>query len=303
MTNTHSKLIAVIIVCITFVGSVIFYKKNTEKKETPKEARENIVLLDTDKNNIEMDSDNDGLKDWQENIIRTNPILADTDLDGTIDGDEVKNNRDPLKKGNDKITSANKEVTKSENWTEENLTDKFATTLMANYLENRQLGGQLTQPQLEKIIENSIENDDFQFTNKKYDIKDIKIDKNVNKIVYGKNIENIVNKNSPKNTLSEVVILNNALKNEDEKEFQKLDPIIIGYQNIIKQTLDVGVPKDAIGLHIVYLNTLSSIEDSIRGMKDFLKDPVKSYIYMKNYEYNVAILKIIIDKYKSYLNS
>lgn len=50
------------------------------------------------------DTDEDGLKDWEEAIYRTNPESPDTDGDGTSDGDEIHQNRDPLKKGPDDKT-------------------------------------------------------------------------------------------------------------------------------------------------------------------------------------------------------
>ncbi len=53
--------------------------------------------------NASTDSDNDGIKDWEEVIRGTNPYGTDSDNDGTPDGDEIAANRDPLKAGDDSI--------------------------------------------------------------------------------------------------------------------------------------------------------------------------------------------------------
>ena len=51
-----------------------------------------------------MDSDNDGLSDYDETYIyKTNPNLADTDSDGYTDGTEVLYNYDPNKNLDDKL--------------------------------------------------------------------------------------------------------------------------------------------------------------------------------------------------------
>jgi len=46
----------------------------------------------------EKDSDNDGLKDWEEDIYGTDPLNSDTDNDGFLDGEEVSSGHNPLVK-------------------------------------------------------------------------------------------------------------------------------------------------------------------------------------------------------------
>lgn len=59
----------------------------------------NIGNCQPDANDPNKDSDNDGLKDWQEiQIYHTDPCKADTDGDGYLDGEEIASGYDPLKK-------------------------------------------------------------------------------------------------------------------------------------------------------------------------------------------------------------
>ena len=72
---------------------------NNEPTEESIVANINLASL----KNAELDSDNDGLKDWEETLWKTDPNNKDTDADGTTDGDEIATNRDPLTPGpNDK---------------------------------------------------------------------------------------------------------------------------------------------------------------------------------------------------------
>lgn len=54
------------------------------------------------------DPDHDGLKNWEEALWKTDPNNPDTDGDGTPDGQEIKENRDPLKAGPDDKQSSPK---------------------------------------------------------------------------------------------------------------------------------------------------------------------------------------------------
>jgi len=59
----------------------------------------NPSTCNPDANDANKDSDNDGLKDWQEiQIYKTDPCRQDTDGDGYLDGEEVVSGYDPAKK-------------------------------------------------------------------------------------------------------------------------------------------------------------------------------------------------------------
>lgn len=56
---------------------------------------------------IEADADNDGLKDWEEGLWATDPDNPDTDGDGTFDGEEVENGRNPKLAGPNDLLNTN----------------------------------------------------------------------------------------------------------------------------------------------------------------------------------------------------
>jgi hypothetical protein len=71
------------------------------------------------KNTLKVDSDGDGLPDYEEERIGSDPFSADSDQDGYLDGDEVKNGYNPLlaasEKGADKIVFQEPKVNGQEN--------------------------------------------------------------------------------------------------------------------------------------------------------------------------------------------
>ncbi len=104
MAKYHSKplkkagvvlaiLVLGLLILAWFSGTVLIPKNKTAE----------IVRL-PDQNTakaIDLDSDHDGLKDWEETIYHTDPNNPDTDGDGISDGDEISQGHDPLKKGPD----------------------------------------------------------------------------------------------------------------------------------------------------------------------------------------------------------
>lgn len=84
MKKSKISLLALIVVIVFIIGGVIFVFG--PKAHQP---------LAENKNH---DTDNDGLKDWEEELYKTNPNNPDTDADGYLDGEEVNSGHNPLVK-------------------------------------------------------------------------------------------------------------------------------------------------------------------------------------------------------------
>ncbi|MEK7647227.1 MAG: hypothetical protein AAB378_02525 [Patescibacteria group bacterium] len=82
------------IVLFFWLSGEKFLQKN--KNESAKLTAERIAIADANG-----DPDNDGLKNWEEALWKTDPNNQDMDKDGTPDGQEIKENRNPLKAGLD----------------------------------------------------------------------------------------------------------------------------------------------------------------------------------------------------------
>src|SRR3989338_8922620 len=101
MTN-RTKILAVVGI-LAFIGGLFYLRTGrseiTVGKVAPAEAKKAAeVLL--------RDQDEDGLKDWEEELWKTDALKADSDGDGTSDGEEGKEGRDPTKPApDDKLDS------------------------------------------------------------------------------------------------------------------------------------------------------------------------------------------------------
>lgn len=115
---------------ILFVG--IYSKKGAFSKINIFGARESII----DPQN--KDSDNDGLKDWQEDLYKTDPYNPDTDGDGYLDGEEVDSGHNPLVKGpDDKLIFYPLPLGEKYNITKKALNDKHIERILESYLTHK----------------------------------------------------------------------------------------------------------------------------------------------------------------------
>ena len=111
------------------------------------------------------DSDNDGLKDWEEELWKTDKNKADTDGDGTLDGQEIKLGRNPLVKGpNDKL-SKETVADKVNTQTEKDLTDteKFSRELFLKIIAAKQNNTAPSEADVQEFLNASITQELAQF--------------------------------------------------------------------------------------------------------------------------------------------
>jgi len=93
--NKKAVLLAVIVVAVVLgiVASYFLFFSDKKNDNTPVLENEKVEEI---KINKELDSDQDGLPDYIEKVLRTDLNNPDTDGDGYSDFEEVKNGYDPL---------------------------------------------------------------------------------------------------------------------------------------------------------------------------------------------------------------
>ncbi|MCH7529851.1 hypothetical protein IIB50_01915 [Patescibacteria group bacterium] len=68
----------------------------SQQKHTVYQETEGVASIPNTVPQTTLDSDDDGLKDWEEVLWGTDPFNPDTDNDGTDDGVEIAVDRNPL---------------------------------------------------------------------------------------------------------------------------------------------------------------------------------------------------------------
>ncbi|MFA4890162.1 MAG: hypothetical protein WC587_00795 [Candidatus Paceibacterota bacterium] len=271
-------------------GFWVLNKKGFEKtRELYPESNIFTALFSGDK---QKDTDNDGLKDWEEALWRTDINNPDTDGDGTLDGEEVKLGRDPLKKGPDDKISPSALTTDS--GTGNSLTENFGIKIFSDYISAKSSFDSMLSEREKNNLADSWMSDlsslqEKEKTSSVYKIGDIKIsqDNSTEAIKkYGNEVGAIINKYAKPIPPSEheLSVFQAALEAENGAGLEKLGARIDVYNNLTKNALVLQVPKNISLPHLSLTNSFSGVADGLKKMKEVFDDPVLGMAGFNQYQ-------------------
>ncbi|MDP3996574.1 MAG: hypothetical protein Q8P86_02680 [bacterium] len=229
---------------------------------------------------LSKDSDNDGLKDWEEELWGTDPFNPDTDKDGTSDFDEVRDGRDPTKAGpNDKMDSdtASKKIN-PEIEADLSETDKLGRELFAEYIGEKNVGSSPSLANYQEILLKAMERGETE-PEKIYGINNLNTspDKTVAFLKeYGNNVGDILSRTPKEQYEHELFLFQKASETEKADAFDEYDGIIAFYSQARNDLLAMKVPEDASSSHLLLVNSFTAIIDGLKDMRKLLTDPVKA---------------------------
>ena len=245
------------------------------QKESPAAALGAAALI--------LDSDGDGLKDWEEELWRTNPSVPDTYGDGTGDAEEIKKGRNPVVAGPDDLLDPVLRAAKvnSESKKEVLDTERLARELFATYLSTRRQGMALTEAEIQSLVGAAAasvpERASEKFTEK--DLAVLASEEERELRAYGNALGAVFARPWPVRE-NELVIFERVLKDPNEEtarlDVVQMTPIALAYGQLAKAIARVPLPAGALAPHLRAANAAAEISESIRGMSQAFDDPVRA---------------------------
>ena len=299
----------IIISVVKYVGS--------EKKETLSVSKDKELNIQNIKAFKAVDTDKDGLTDWEEVLWKTDPKNPDTDGDKTPDGEEITLGRNPLvpntagsgKEPNDKIDP---EIIASnakdeEEWNSLNETQKFSRSLFSDYIAVQPADGTtLTTDQTNQIVANSIANIPEKQFEQKYIIGDITtIDNPTSKDIsdYSLKINAVLDNEGKNNAFKEISIVNDFLAKNDPKILQGIDKIITSYQKSAEEIIHMKTPKEIVDSQLLLANSIYNLSLLAEDLKVIDKNPLISLVAMGTYNQVMLGFTQATDNINLYLSS
>lgn len=249
------------------------------------------------KDDLSVDSDQDGLKDWEEQIYGTNSHNPNTDGDEIKDGDEIAQNRDPLKLGpDDYLTKKDTSLSSPssiDDRQQQNLTKRLAEVFGTDYLLNLVQDPQ-SQPDVDAIADKmaQITLDQPLFHAPAMTASDIIISHNatLGDVAQYINQFNAILLN-PLKPLPDTKSISDAIANIVHTEdvartsaaTSKLAIYIEKYDGFFTDIRTISVPEIFVSLHLDYLNTAIKEREALKKIQNVKSDPFTALLGFREY--------------------
>jgi hypothetical protein len=302
------RIFFLIFACLAFVGSIgwAVSKTNAPAREqdpiTTREASNTAELAENSvKQNMEQDTDGDGLLNWEETLWETDSKNSDSDRDGTNDGDEVKAGRNPKVAGpNDTVmtgavaggtSGAGSAGATSEIVLDDSETGKISRDLFANYLRAKQTGAPIESDMQNAIVQKALYDKSLTLQTNQFTESSVVLRDDVDLRTYGNGLGRAFAAGATSDTVSELDILHKALTEDNPTELTRLTPIIDKYTQIVAAILITPAPKEYAKLHMQILNDTNNLLSDIKGMKEIFNDPIVGLLSVGKYYQDVQALR------------
>jgi len=295
LPNKKIVILAIFALLILTVGFFrLGYGDKYLSKDILLKAGNNLTAVDKTIESLSKDTDNDGLKDWEEALWKTDVNNSDTDGDGTTDGEEVKTGRDPLKLGPDdkleeRVYSSGQNLSQgtgvSRSTSTVNLTELFAKNLglqTSNEInplsaDNQDLLSRANSS-TEKLLKDFIASFSPVLSESEFNVSSDNSKTAIEK--YNKELEKIFYEIPyPKKIEGEVFIEISKTNN-----ISLADPYIDYYKKNIERMKQVTVPSSFINDHKQWVESLTASLRVSESIKEIERDPFRTIIAIQENE-------------------
>lgn len=240
---------------------------------------------------IEQDSDNDGLKDWEETLLKTNPKIADTDGDGKTDLVERDEARVEEQRRQEEFVK-NLNPKDDANWNDLSFTDQVSRLFISQYLALKQSGEPVTSADTVKIVQNLPRYTPPEKINTLYTRSDVLIssDSSVSALrSYGNAVGSILVVPQGDVVPNELLVFQTFIETGNtEKLSTEMSSVVERYTNVISGLKRISVPALMVDKHLEVMNALSALRDDLIAFQGIGDDPFLALSAIETYNKNTT---------------
>lgn len=247
-----------------------------------------------------VDTDGDGLKDWEEVLIGSSTRNPDTDSDGTTDGEEVRLNRNPLVKGPKDKSQNTSTITTSEKLEP---IDAVSREFFARYMQLKQVGLSTDAQSQQELITSTVNSVGLSEP-KAYTTADIvtQDDNGIDAIKkYGNSLGSVIQKNMI-SSRNEGEIAKEAFEKENFEILKELDPIIENYRKLINGFILIPTPRALATLHADFLTGMNAALFTAQSFRESGSDPISGLQAIGQYTIAEQKIRTSLNAIRSYMS-
>ncbi|GEM_PF-1533430 len=247
--------------------------KIADKSNTASTTAEEQAVADV----FDRDSDQDGLPDWQESLYGSDMHNPDTDGDGTLDGEEVRLQRDPTKANtakagqpaNDKLATIQDPHFATSSTDITGIKKEF----FAKFLQGESQSVQ--QQAFRDLVKQKLDTKALTPTNQLVDLN-ITSDNSATALrTYGNAFGVLINKYTAHKERTEAEILDVALKSKKQSDFNELQLPAIAYRNFAADLRALKTPSGLAKSHLLIINGYDGMALGILAMQSLPTNPIQ----------------------------
>lgn len=273
--HTSGKVVAATLFGVAILGFALWKSPLLHTGTTDESNPQGVTTTTSlESGDYSADTDNDGVRDWEEILLGTDPENPDSNGDGVSDGEELAQARQIY----EETGVASNGTASTTN------TDLLARQIFGAYIQSKQQG--TYDPQAFDFLVAQAANVQFeQRQQAAYTIDDIKTTPDTS-VAEAKRYEQAFQKAiTPVTDIGEyeLTTYGRAIESGDKSEFEKLTAAAAIYRSIADDLLTITVPEDAAQAQLDLINSFNTFADILLTMDSTPEDPVLSFVVTRNF--------------------
>ncbi|MDD5033073.1 MAG: hypothetical protein PHC85_03125 [Candidatus Pacebacteria bacterium] len=285
----NKRLIGPVVFFLVLAGG--FWLLSKEKSPSLPNSKTDIEKYADAAQNAMVDTDNDGLRDWEETLWKTSPNKTDTDDDGYSDFEETQNGFDPLSgESNEKTgTKGTNELfsyAENEKYKNINLTESLAEVMAGKIADPEGINSATAIENPFALLDEKTGVGLFVFVNSLRP----KIAENELKITSDNSVESVkkyvseVEAAIPENPYPRVAEEDIFTEVIESGNFIKIDKYISYYDTAIINMKNITIPSVFFENHKKQTELLMATQKVYEAIKETAKDPLKTVLALQENE-------------------
>ncbi|MFT5849374.1 MAG: hypothetical protein ACI9H6_000181 [Patiriisocius sp.] len=265
MSGSQKRISGAVLASAALIAVTLFI---TTEKQATQQSAENVAVVTVvpeRKAIATADKNQDGVPDWQEALVVTEALSLEETLPS------------------------------AEYITPETLTEQFALEFFQDVVRAENYGA--FGATNEEILANAGDQFGSEALDTLLNASDITVSSDTSVLAlshYGEEVAAITARYPSNNAGNEAVILETALREQNEASLEALDSRIVAYTGILTDTQALPVPASMQKEHLDLLNSYQAILSDITAMRQAFSDPMLALLRMKRYEDDTLGLTVSI---------